>query len=435
MTTASKATLKSYFETNDTPTESQFSDLIDATYNGTVSVSSVDDFPSAVVGVITLADNTVYQINGTIDIGSNRLVMGADTFIKGNSRDIDVITSTTTDALITSTNSFRIWTLGFVCNSGTLLDLNGAGVEDFYSFGLAFESTGGLGDIASFRNVTLFNANFSTFTNGITLTGTNINLVIAFSGFSETTSATNHIDLGTATFDYVNFNSNAFTVSSGNYAFEIAADAANINAGGQMVISTNSIFGAGSGITGYTSLESAISCSLNKGIIDSDRLQPSGWGFYDDSETSPSTQTFTIAASKLQIDGGGATSSSDYLPLYLRSTSGELWDTTNDKIIPISIGDGYQIRLSFILTGKSGNPNKVTTQFDIGGGASPTVVIATRSATLSGVYPETVNMSFNIFSLSTFLTNGCQIFISTDAGTVTCSNRDILIQRLSSGAI
>ena len=322
MTTASKATLKSYFETNDTPTESQFSDLIDATYNGTVSVSSVDDFPSAVVGVITLADNTVYQINGTIDIGSNRLVMGADTFIKGNSRDIDVITSTTTDALITSTNSFRIWTLGFVCNSGTLLDLNGAGVEDFYSFGLAFESTGGLGDIASFRNVTLFNANFSTFTNGITLTGTNINLVIAFSGFSETTSATNHIDLGTATFDYVNFNSNAFTVSSGNYAFEIAADAANINSGGQMVISTNSIFGAGSGITGYTSLESAISCSLNKGIIDSDRLQPSGWGFYDDSETSPSTQTFTIAASKLQIDGGGATSSSDYLPLYLRSTSG-----------------------------------------------------------------------------------------------------------------
>ena len=56
-----------------------------------------------------------------------------------------------------------------------------------------------------------------------------------------------------------------------------------------------------------------------------------GWGHYVDAETTPATQTISTTPSKLQVDGGGGTSESGYLPYEIRGTS-ELWDTTNDKI-------------------------------------------------------------------------------------------------------
>ena len=159
-----------------------------------------------------------------------------------------------------------------------------------------------------------------------------------------------------------------------------------------------------------------------------------GWGYYQDAETTPATQTFTTSAAVLQIDGGGSSSESGYLPREIRGIS-ELWDTTNDLITPIAIGDSYTVRVDLELTAKTGSPTLLDFQLDIGGGATPTITVVDRIVGLTKTPPYTVSIGFPIFCLATFKANGGQIFLSTDTGTVTIAERGILLSRLSSGTV
>jgi hypothetical protein len=153
-----------------------------------------------------------------------------------------------------------------------------------------------------------------------------------------------------------------------------------------------------------------------------------GWGFYVDSETSPTTQTITTTPIKLQVDGAGGTSESGYLPREIRGIS-ELWDTTNDKIIAITLGDGYDIRIDLEITGKTSNPNVIDVIVDIGGAAGITIPIVETEVPVIKSVPFSVSIALPLFSLSTFLTNGGQIFLATDVGTLTVASRSILIKR------
>lgn len=157
-----------------------------------------------------------------------------------------------------------------------------------------------------------------------------------------------------------------------------------------------------------------------------------GWGYYKDAETTPATQTITTTDSKLQIDGAGANSSSAYLPREIRGIS-ELWDTTNDKITPINIGDAYSIRVDLEITGKTGSPTELEFELDIGGGATPTIIIVDRIIATGKAPPYQVSIGLPIFCLTTFKTNGGQIFLKTDTGTITIGGRAINIHRLSNG--
>tara|TARA_R110000822_G_scaffold37665_4_gene105290 strand:- start:96 stop:722 length:627 start_codon:yes stop_codon:yes gene_type:complete len=157
-----------------------------------------------------------------------------------------------------------------------------------------------------------------------------------------------------------------------------------------------------------------------------------GWAFYVENQSPTSTQTINTVSSKMVIDGAGATSTSAYLPYQIRGIS-ELWDTVNNKITPINIGDGYTIRVDFEVTGKTGAPNDVLFQLDIGGGVAPSNDIISRTISTSKAPPFSVSIGLPIFSLSTFKTNGGQIFLTTDSGTVEITKRQISIHRISSG--
>jgi len=159
-----------------------------------------------------------------------------------------------------------------------------------------------------------------------------------------------------------------------------------------------------------------------------------GWGNYVDALTTPATQVITTTPSKLQIDGAGATSESGYLPREIRGIS-ELWDTTNDKITPINIGDSYSLRIDLGITAKSGLPTLLNLQLDIGGGATPTIVIVDRVIGAPKTPPYNISIAFPIFCLATFIANGGQLFLSTDTGTITIGKRIINIYRISNGAI
>ena len=159
-----------------------------------------------------------------------------------------------------------------------------------------------------------------------------------------------------------------------------------------------------------------------------------GWGNYSDAETTPATLTINTTPSVLQIDGGGSTSSSAYLPREIRGVS-ELWDTTNDKMTPINIGDAYDIRFSLEITGKTASPNVINVVLDIGVGAGITISIAEVQIPVVTAPTFTVTGAIPIFCLTTFKTNGGRLFLSTDAGTLTVAARSVFIKRDFNGLL
>ena len=157
----------------------------------------------------------------------------------------------------------------------------------------------------------------------------------------------------------------------------------------------------------------------------------SGWANYADGQTAPATQTINTTPSLLLIDGLGANSESGYLPREIRGIS-ELWDGV-DTITPINIGDAYDVRFSFTVTGKTASPNVITAVLDIGVGAGITINIAETQTPVVVSPPFTITGAIPIFCLTTFVTNGGRIFLSTDSGTLTLSSRSIFIKRDFSG--
>ena len=157
-----------------------------------------------------------------------------------------------------------------------------------------------------------------------------------------------------------------------------------------------------------------------------------GFGFYVQDQTTPSTQVITTTPTLLEINGLGATSTSAYLPLEIRGIS-ELWDSTVNEIKPIGIGDGYAVRIDLQITDKGATPTEIKLELDINGGTTPTTVIVERIINTGKTPPYTVAVSFPFFTLDTFFANGGRIFLSTDSGTVTLTNRQISIHRISNG--
>jgi hypothetical protein len=158
---------------------------------------------------------------------------------------------------------------------------------------------------------------------------------------------------------------------------------------------------------------------------------PTGW---EHSKDNASAQTFNTSAAQLSIDGAGSASQKSYLPPAIRA-SGALWNTTDDAITPIALGDAYSVRVDLPITAKSGSPNTILVQLDIGGTGSPSVVIVNESIAVPGSVPYTLTLSYPLFVGATFLANGCEIFLSTDTGTVGITAPAITIIRDHAGGI
>lgn len=172
--------------------------------------------------------------------------------------------------------------------------------------------------------------------------------------------------------------------------------------------------------------EEKVYVSDGSGSGDWELHRDTGWGLYQD--TSGGTQVFSTTSSKLIIDGGGALTNETYLPRSIRG-SGSLWDTTNNKITPIAIADSYNVRVDLDISSKSGSPSYLDVELDIGGLASTSNVIVQKGVSMFNTAPFKQSFGFTIFSLGTFLSNGGQIFIATDSGTVTIDSAKILIVR------
>ena len=156
---------------------------------------------------------------------------------------------------------------------------------------------------------------------------------------------------------------------------------------------------------------------------------PSGWGYYQDSS---SAQTFNTSDAKLTINGLGLLTNTVYLPNEIRG-SGQLWSTSTNKITPIRLGDAYNVRLDLPVTARSAAA-ELTVSLDIGGGATPTVVILPEYVGVGKTAPFTVSVAIPLVALSsTTVTNGIQFFLKVDSGSIDVTNPSITIIRTHSG--
>lgn len=153
----------------------------------------------------------------------------------------------------------------------------------------------------------------------------------------------------------------------------------------------------------------------------------SGWGYYKDNGA---TQTFDTTPALLRINGGDAATETAYLPLDIRG-SGELWNTSTNRITPVALGDGYNIRLDLTVASESGNPNGLTVELDIQAASSYAgrITILDRLAGTGRSIPYTVSIGVPLFVGATFVANGGQFWVTADTGSVSVSTAAILVQR------
>lgn len=158
---------------------------------------------------------------------------------------------------------------------------------------------------------------------------------------------------------------------------------------------------------------------------------PVGWGYYKDNGAGQSIGT---TATKMTCNGGDGTSNTAHLPFVIRGT-GNLWDTSTNKITPVASGDAYTVLLALPISAKTGAPTLLNVALDIGGGASPTNVIYEQDVNATKATPFAQYVTIPINTLAAFLTNGGQIFLKVDTGTVTVLNPAITIYMEYSGTL
>lgn len=137
-----------------------------------VFVGAKTDLPTAVSGVITLADSISYFFTTIVDLTGDRLVCGLNTVILGASSENCYIKSTglnSSTALITSVYSLPIRNISFT--HGTVFNLDGDGVTTALDwFGINFVNCATIGTIKDYSNFVMGDSAFLN-SSGLTFDG------------------------------------------------------------------------------------------------------------------------------------------------------------------------------------------------------------------------------------------------------------------------
>jgi hypothetical protein len=410
-------------------------DLSDETVSNKVLITELADFPTPIGDTITIStDDITYQLVGGVDIGANKIVVtGLNNKFIALNPSTDGLISVTTGALIECNKGLAIDNVFlFAPASSSVIKATGTGVEIFTAERTTFIGGTKQIEIIDF-DVTLIASSLSSgCVDGIVLDGDNINFLIDKTLFRDVTG--NCIDLQNAQYKAVGINLCTCTNTATTNFLKVAPNSGNIKTGGEGTVTNCKVdlTLGGTASIGTNPLDLLWDYSGNNNIKTSDRILPTGWEVSFDGLITTPTLAVTSTDTKLTIDGGGANSNSTRLPNAIQGIS-KLWDVVANKIIPIAIGDSFDMRVQVAFQGLSGNPTELTLILDIGSGATPTIPIAEDTKQIKGLSSPVI-FSFPIFALDTFFANGGQIFLKTDTGTATVEERSIFLIRTSSGA-
>lgn len=153
-----------------------------------------------------------------------------------------------------------------------------------------------------------------------------------------------------------------------------------------------------------------------------------GWAQYSEGVKITEGTGLPLAAStrtKLTIDGTGTTTNIGGMPGGVVN----LWDTINNKITPGGVDDAYDVRLAF--TAKSATTGAyLEIELDVGGSLG---VIAKDTRGFLKNTDQFFQVNIPVFTGTTFLANGGEIWITSSAA-ATLWNPRILIIRTHKGS-
>lgn len=220
-----------------------------------IVIRALADLPAPVAGVITLADNTNYEVNGTVNIGNNRIVCGIANSITGVNRQVDQIISTTTgdmftvDSAVTPRGPLTFGNVTVQCPNGRMLNIikttlvfGDCGVRSTKIWGAIVDAPGVL-----IRNCGIQNGAITQ--NGLSFTG----VANGFLQFYDNVCRQNAgilLNLGTAIFNDIKMDRNIIELLAGQTFCAGAAASANLIQAGQF--SEHNFFGAGTPISGIS---------------------------------------------------------------------------------------------------------------------------------------------------------------------------------------
>ena len=211
----------------------------------TVIVNSISDFPTAVAGVITLADDTEYAVLNDIST-TNRFVWGNNCVISGSDNAVVNLTYTDSGVMLTSLN--KTWTLRDItvtCLSGTFIDFDGTGAE-ILQIKNSRVIASDLGTIDDFAGAHFDDTQLIVTTSGFLFGGSNG--VILLEANLSVIAAGVLYDLGTSTFSAFSVTDSFITLNGSSIFLDGAASSANINTGGLGSVHNCRFFGTGSAL-------------------------------------------------------------------------------------------------------------------------------------------------------------------------------------------
>lgn len=198
------------------------------------------------------------------------------------------------------------------------------------------------------------------------------------------------------------------------------SDGANSGSWSKPLASNTEITDTNSKFTGTTVEE------VLEEIVDS---ASGGWSMFEDAGTS--AQTVSSTAAIISIDGLGSGNDTTHKPDSIGSD--DLWDTTNNKVVPAFVGDVYSLRLVCPITAQASSPTIIRLQVDVGSGATPTDVILDKYCPIVLATNHDFMVEFTLPVDSNFVSNGAKLYLSTDVGTVDIDGSSLLITRIHSG--
>jgi len=236
--------------------------------NTLVRVTQKSDFPAPSGGIITLADNTTYLIDGDISIGADRIVGGIKSALIGYNPQLDKITYTSTGVQVTTSLDIGILFVTLVCTSATAthFSFSGSTDKDTLVHNVIFTGAGTLGTFSARGSTVLESIQIKdAAVAGFTFTGAHVDLRVTHSCFETWVGTV--IDLGSATFTTAVIGAgNNFAVASGRTAISGQVTGGNINAGGGGIINGNIFTGVGTFLNGITKSDNEWEISSNSGV-------------------------------------------------------------------------------------------------------------------------------------------------------------------------
>ncbi len=406
-------------------------------------ITELADLPAPSGGVIELNQSDVdYLFIGNVDISPNVIeVTGQNVKIRGTYAERDAIVTDSTGVVITNTTSNCL--LEDICidapNASDVFSFANSNTKIFQLDRVKISSGGSLGIITNPLSFSVFDCQIAGTSGPFSIVGNGGGNGII--GRFTNTLCLGHsspiLNLGTSEFSAIDIGENAvYGEVSGASFLLIANDGANITAEGEGTITRNKFvdtFGGLTAISGDYVFSPKWAVGFNTpNILPSDRIEPTGFGNYDDDVTSNINVTTTWT--KVNINGLGGATRTDKLPLSIRGVS-ELFDVSTSTIKAITDGDSLTFRLPITIASTSGNPTYLEFALDIGTSeVSPNNIILGDSRDLNNVTDQPVVFSSNYFTGTTFLANDGRFFLRTDSGSCVVSSRSTEIQRVSSGA-